>query len=158
MATLWDMFFGGGGSDPEVRHLRLTLEPLDDGEIVQGHLARLKLTVKALKGPAVRVRHLQFNLLNKREERRSLLERLVTHSRFVFRFNLERDLDVGSEFTQTIEFLPPICREGTRKTRFVTISWEIEPRLICGEVGSSNSGTSWRHVGTKFEIEIQGRR
>lgn len=156
---LFSDWFGGEKSSREVRHLRLTLEALEGGEIVQGQLAQLKLTVKASGGEPVRVHHLQFDLLNRRVERRSLLERLVTQSRFVFRFNLERDLAAGEEITRTIEFLPPICREGTRRTRFVEITWEVVPRLVCTAAGSDLNGVEpWQLVGTRFELEIHGRR
>lgn len=155
---MWNFLFGNGSSR-EVRHLRFSLSAPEDQEIVQGQLAALDLEVKAGTGDPVQLVALQYDLINRREERRTLLERLVTQSRFVFRFNLQTTLEAGGTYQLPIEFLPPVCREGSRKTRFVSISWQVKPRLLCAPVGQAVNGKApWLLNGSEFEIEVQGRR
>jgi hypothetical protein len=157
MGLISDLLFGGERSSREVRHLRFTLEPVADAEVIQGQPASLLLSIKASAGAPVHIAALQFDLLNRREERRSLLERLVTQSRFIYRFTIARELAPGTELVEKIQFTPPICREGTRKTRLVTISWEITPRLLCG-LPEVKGLPPWTLHGQRLEVEVHNRR
>lgn len=156
---LFDFFGGGGKSSREVRHLRMTLEPVEGTEILQGQPAQLKLTVKASGGTPVRAAYLAFDLVNRREERRGLFERLVTQSRFVYRFNLDHDLEPNTEWVHKLTFLPPVCREGTRHSKYVSILWEILPQLTCGPSGATvPHPPPFCLVGQKLEVEVHSRR
>lgn len=143
-------------SSPEVRGVRLKVEPAD-AEIVQGQISKLRLKISGTD-KALCLDYLQFNLVNRREEKKAFLDKMVTSSRFVFRVNINRELQAGESTDLEIEFLPPICREGTRKTKFVTILWEIQPALYFSESGSGNSRGKYRYIGEHQELVIKGRR
>ncbi len=156
MGLFSSLFGAKKKSSPEVRGARLAVQP-EDEEIVQGQQAKLCLKITA-PGKPLCLDFLQFDLVNRREERKAFLDKMITSSRFVFRININRELTAGEEAELEIEFLPPICREGTRKTKFVTILWEIQPTLYFSDCGDGNGHGSYRFIGEHQELVIKGRR
>ncbi len=156
MGILQSLFGKREKSSPEVRGVSLRIIPQEE-EIVQGQLAKIRLAVKGGSTPLY-LDFFQFHLINRREEKKAFLDKMVTSSRFIFRININRELQSGEETLIEMEFLPPICREGTRKTKFVMILWELQPSLYLSDPGSNNSRGSYRFVGENQELVIKGRR
>lgn len=157
MGLFASLFGERNRSSPQVRGVQMALEP-PEGEISQGQVARMKLKVKLPAGRTLRLEYLQFDLTNRREEKKAFLDKMVTSSRFIFRTNFERELAAGEAVELAVEFLPPVCREGSRKTKFVTIVWEIAPELVLSEAGRDATRATYRLVGPRQEVAIKGRR
>ena len=75
------------------------------------------------------------------------------------RFNLDHDLEPNTEWVHKLTFLPPVCREGTRHSKYVSILWEILPQLTCGPSGATvPHPPPFCLVGQKLEVEVHSRR
>jgi hypothetical protein len=66
-----------------------------------------------------------FELINERTDKRAPMDRVTSRSRYLYRFDLSKALDVNGENTQTFNLRIPVHKEPSRNDKFICIKWQI---------------------------------
>ncbi|MBI4616339.1 MAG: hypothetical protein HY720_22195 [Planctomycetes bacterium] len=136
---------------PEVAATKVRIE-MPEGPIELGKRVTVKLVVTAPRD--VRLDHVLVHLVNRRFEKKAPLDRVVSQSTFIYRFAVDLSLSRGGEKSIDLPMRTLSCREPTRESKYVSISWELAPVLYF----SNSTGEKAKYVyeGTPVPIQFTG--
>ena len=97
--------------------------------------------------------YLLVRLINKRLEKKAPLDKVVGHSSFLFRHNVDREVRSGELTEEPVRIQVPTCREPTRESKYVNITWEITLEAHFSTLPKSRH-TRYVHRGTPELVQI----
>ncbi|MDP7035101.1 MAG: hypothetical protein QF752_11470 [Planctomycetota bacterium] len=137
-------------SSPEVAGSTLELIPPAEG----GALGE-EMTIEAKLTPSrtLQLNYLILHLVNKQLEKKPPLDKVVRHSTFIFRKNIHREIRSGQPNSESIRIKVPACREPTRESKYVSITWEITPEAhFSAPEGSRQASYVYRGTPTSIPV------
>ena len=71
-----------------------------------------------------------FELINERTDKRAPMDRVTSRSRYFYRFNVEKNLEVDKENKYTFPMRIPVHKEPSRNDKFICIKWQLSLKAI----------------------------
>lgn len=146
----------GGGRrkrrrSPEVAGSKVEIK-IPEGPLELGHPVALELRVKVPRD--LHLDHVVIHLVNRRFEKKAPLDRVVSQSTFLFRWDVGRALKKDEEATVEVPMRTLSCREPTRESKYVSITWEVSPVLHFA--AAAGEKVKFVYEGAPVDIEFTG--
>jgi hypothetical protein len=133
----------------QVKNVEVELHLPQDKPTI-GKVSKIETVLRSKE--AMHFAYAMFELINERTDKRAPMDRITSRSRYLYRCNVEKTLDVNGENKFSFNIRIPVHKEPSRNDKFICIKWQISLQAVVKKTAEDKDFLGTQANPIEFEV------